>query len=79
MLLTILTIAAVALNIIIVIWKFKHSRLADAIVDSILLVLVAMVFSVSTQALIIGAFGSLIVSIYLLFSPVVFLNTKEAI
>jgi hypothetical protein len=76
MLLTIITIAAVALNIIIVIWKFKHGRLADATVDSILLILVAMVFSVSTQALIIGAFGSLIVSIYLLFSPVRILNVS---
>lgn len=63
------TVAAVAFNLLIVIWKFQHGRYLDATIDGTLLVLVAMVFSVSTQALIIGAFGSLIVSVYLLFSP----------
>ncbi len=67
--LTILGIA-LALNLLIVIWKFQHSRVMDAIVDSTLLVLVASVFSGSTATLIIGTIGSLLVSIYLLISPV---------
>lgn len=60
---------AVALNLLIVIWKFQAGRIVDAIVDGSLLVLVALVFSMSTAALTIGTIGSLLVSIYLLFSP----------
>ena len=61
---------AVAFNILIVLWKYQHGRILDATVDGTLLVLVAIVFSGSTAALIIGTIGSAIVSIYLLFSPV---------
>ena len=59
-----------SLNFILVIWKFKHDRTLDAIVDGSLLAVVFMVFSGSTELLIIGTIGSFIISIYLLFSPV---------
>lgn len=61
---------AVALNLLIVIWKFQNNRVLDGTVDGSLLVAVAMVFNNSTAALIIGTIGSLIVSLYLLAKPV---------
>lgn len=62
---------AVAFNILIIIWKLKRpKRRLDGIVDGILLVLVAVLFSGSTELLIIGTIGSAIVSIYLLISPI---------
>lgn len=60
---------AVALNLIIILWKFNQSRIFDGIIDSVLLGLVATVFSGSYGALVIGTIGSLIVSLYLLLSP----------
>ena len=71
MLFTIIGIA-VAFNILIVIWKFKHGREVDATVDGALLVAVAMLFSGSEGLLIIGTIGSAIVSTYLLFDPIKF-------
>lgn len=61
---------AVAFNILIVIWKLRNNRVIDGIVDGALLTAVAIVFSGSTAALIIGTIGSAIVSIYLLASPI---------
>ena len=63
---------AVAFNILIVIWKLQHDRRADGLVDGSLLVAVALLFSGSTALLIIGTIGSMIVSVYLLFSPIRF-------
>lgn len=60
---------AVALNLLIVLRKFQKGQHFNALIDGTLLVLVALVFSKSTDALVIGTIGSLIVSIYLTFSP----------
>lgn len=61
---------AVALNIVLVIWKLRNDRVADGIVDGILLIAVAWLFSGSEALLIIGTIGSAITSLYLLASPV---------
>lgn len=61
---------AVALNIVLVIWKLRNDRVADGTVDGILLVAVAWLFSGSEALLIIGTIGSAITSLYLLASPV---------
>jgi len=60
---------AVALNLLIVLRKFQAGQHLNALIDGTLLVAVAMLFSMSTAALIIGTIGSLIVSIYLIFFP----------
>lgn len=60
---------AVAFNLLIVLRKFQAGQYLNALIDGSLLALVAMFFSVSTAALIIGTIGSLIVSIYLIFYP----------
>jgi hypothetical protein len=65
----ILIALSVAFNLLIVLRKFQHGQILNAFVDGLLLILVAMFFSVSTEALIIGSVGSLVVSIYLIFFP----------
>jgi len=58
----------VALNLILIIWKFNHNRTMDALLDASLLLLVGYVFMNSLGALIMGTMGSFIVSLYLLIS-----------
>jgi len=60
---------ALAFNLIIIIWKFKHSQVFGAVIDASLLTLVAVVFSGSFDALTVGTIGSAIVSLYLLVDP----------
>jgi len=67
---------ALAFNILIVLWKFRRGRQADAILDASLLTLVAYAFSGSTALLIIGTIASVFVSVYLIFNPVTF-NVKS--
>lgn len=56
-------------NIAIILWKFEKHRYADATLDATLLVLVALIFSGSYGALVVGTVASALVSIYLLISP----------
>jgi len=65
---------AVAFNILIVLWKLTHKRILDGFVDGALLVVVAMIFSASLGALMMGTVGSFIVSVYLYFCPIRFNN-----
>lgn len=60
---------AVALNVIVVLWKFKRGDWLNGLVDGTLLVAVAVLFSGSTALLIIGTIGSLFISLYLIVSP----------
>ena len=60
---------AVAINILVVVWKLQSGRVFNGIIDGALLVLVAITFSNSLGALIIGTIGSLFVSIYLTVKP----------
>lgn len=68
--------AAIFFNIAIVKFKFDRGRIADATLDATLLVAVAVVFSGSTAALTMGTIGSVLVSIYLTFSPLRFPNVS---
>lgn len=69
--LTIMATVALFFNIAIVIWKLrKASRRVDGVVDLAILIGVFVVFSGSTSLLIIGTIGSMLVSIYLLISPI---------
>ena len=60
---------AVFFNIAIILWKFERAKYADAILDSILLFLVAFLFSGSYGALVSGTVASALVSLYLLINP----------
>lgn len=60
---------AVFFNIAFIKWKFDRKRYADATLDLILLVLVAILFSGSYAALVVGSIASALVSLYLYVSP----------
>lgn len=60
---------AVFFNIAFIKWKFDRKRYADATLDLILLVLVAILFSGSYAALVAGSVASALVSLYLYVSP----------
>lgn len=60
---------AVFFNIAVIKWKFDRERYADAFVDFGCLIVVALLFSGSYAALVVGTIASALVSIYLFFSP----------
>lgn len=60
---------AVFFNIAFIKWKFDRKRYADATLDLILLILVAILFSGSYAALVAGSVASALVSLYLYVSP----------
>ena len=60
---------AVFFNIAVIKWKYDKARYADALLDFVYLVAVAMLFSGSYAALVVGTIASALVSIYLLISP----------
>ena len=69
--LTVAATVALFFNIAIVIWKLrKPDRRVDGIIDLSILIGVFIVFQGSTALLIIGTLGSMMVSIYLLISPI---------
>ena len=60
---------AVFFNIAVIKWKYDKARYGDAILDFTCLVAVAILFSGSYAALVVGTIASALVSIYLLISP----------
>ena len=65
----IFAIIATVINIIILIIKFRRRRFEDAALDAISLTIVFWVFKGSELILLVGIFSSLVVSVYLWFSP----------
>lgn len=64
----------VAFNIIIIKAKFEAKRHEDGIFDSILLVLITMVFGGSFGGLVVGTIASMVISLYLLKNPPTFFS-----
>jgi hypothetical protein len=60
---------AVAFNLLILLWKIRKERILDAMIDGGFLIAVAVLFSGSYGALVVGTIASAIVSLYLLISP----------
>lgn len=60
---------AVFFNIAVVKWKYDKARYADATLDFTCLIAVAVLFSGSYGALVVGTIASALVSLYLLISP----------
>jgi hypothetical protein len=71
-----------ALNLIVIVHKFKKGRIEDGIFDSVLFALMAMMFSGSYGGMVVAMISSLIISIYLWSSPPTFfkniLSSEEA-
>ena len=68
---------AVAANVLFVLFKYERKRYADATLDLILLIVIAMLFSSSYGALVVGTIASLIISIYLYANPPKLPNIPE--
>jgi spore maturation protein CgeB len=75
-----------AINLIVIVHKFKKGRVEDGIFDSILFTIMASLFSGSYGGMVVAMISSLIISIYLLASPPKFFRSfanrkdvKEAI
>ncbi len=64
-----------ALNLIVIIHKFKKGRTEDGVFDSILFGLMASMFAGSYGGMVVAMIASLIISIYLLASPPKFFHT----
>jgi hypothetical protein len=58
-----------ALNLIVIVHKFRKGRVEDGIFDSVLFALMAMIFSGSYGGMVVAMISSLIISIYLWTSP----------
>lgn len=61
-----------ALNLIIIIHKFKKSRVEDGIFDIVLFGLLVVLFSGSYSGMVVGMVASICVSAYLWFCPPTF-------
>lgn len=75
-----------ALNLIIIVHKFKKGRVEDGTFDSILFATMAMLFEGSYGGMVVAMISSLIISIYLWASPPMFFrafsnrdDVKEAV
>ena len=65
---------AVALNIIFIKMKFDRKRIEDGIFDTILLVVITMVFGGSYAGLVVGTIASMFISLYLFANPPTFFS-----
>ena len=59
----------VAANIIVIMLKIKHDRIADAILDGTILILLAWIFGGSFAGLVTATVASSVISLYLLVIP----------
>ena len=60
---------SVFFNLMIVKWKFSNNRTADGVLDLTALGLVTWAFSGTMTGMVIGMLGSMLFSLYLLWSP----------
>lgn len=67
-----------AFNILIILWKFNRGQNLNALVDASLLTLVAIVFSGTYGALVVGSIASAIVSLWLCFVPLQSKTSNES-
>lgn len=67
----------VSFNFIVLIKKYRMKRYADATLDMSLLAVLCILFSGSYNALIVGSFASLFISIYLYFNPIYIFRPKN--
>lgn len=67
----------VSCNFIVLIRKYRLRRYADATLDMSLLAILCFLFSGSFNALIVGSFASLFISIYLYFKPIYIFGPNE--
>lgn len=64
-----------ALNLIVIVQKFKKGRVEDGIFDSILFAVLTSMFSGSYGGMVVAMIASLVISLYLWASPPAFFKT----
>lgn len=69
----------VALNIIVIMSKFKKGRIEDGVFDTTLLIIITILFQSSYAGLVVSMVASLLISIYLYASPPRFFSGKNGI
>ena len=67
-----------ALNLIVIVHKFKKGRVEDGVFDAILFGFMAILFSGSYGGMVVAMISSLIISIYLWTSPPTFFKSLVA-
>ena len=61
-----------ALNLILILHKFKKGRIEDGIFDTLFYICVTIIFSGTYAGMVVAMIASLIISIYLLSNPPIF-------
>lgn len=61
-----------ALNLILILHKFKKGRIEDGVFDTLFYICVTIIFSGSYAGMVVAMIASLIISIYLLSNPPTF-------
>lgn len=61
---------ATAFNFIIIVHKFRTGRIADGILDTVIMAIICRLFIGTFSALTVGMIASMLVSFYLFFNPV---------
>jgi len=69
----------VAVNIIFIQMKFKRGRTEDGILDSILLVLITIIFGGSYAGLVVATIASMFISIWLFANPPTFFSGPSGV
>lgn len=67
-----------ALNLIIILIKFKKGRIQNGVFDTALFVLLAFMFSGSYGGMVVAMISSLIISLYLFVSPPEFFKASSS-
>ncbi len=63
-----------AFNVLVIKWKLEHQKYEDAILDTVLLLGLSYVFAGTYAGMVVATITSLVISIYFLISPPLFIT-----
>lgn len=63
-----------AFNVLVIKWKLEHRKYEDAILDTVLLLGLSYVFAGTYAGMVVATITSLVISIYFLISPPLFIT-----
>lgn len=68
---------ATAFNFLILKWKLEHKRYADFTFDLATMAIISFIFAGTMSGMAVGMMASFLISLYLLFFPPTFLQSKK--